>query len=309
MNHLGELAAVSTSLSWTLCSLGFAAATRRVGALAVNQIRIVAAVAVLLVAHRVFAGVWWPAFGGEAHGLLVASGLLGLTLGDWCYFHCIGTLGPRLGTLLMATWPVPCALLAWPVLGEGLGPGALLGMAMVLGGVALVLMRGQRDRGWGPPIEARALRWAVAAGLLGAVGQASGLVLAKLAMRGLPDGAADAASTPLQATLVRMAAAGVGAALLVVGARRARVVGGALRDRRAMSATLVGVLFGPTLGVWLSLVAVQHAAAGVAAALMSLPPIFMLPIAWRYHGARLGVAAVGGTVLAVAGAAVLFLAP
>ena len=54
----------------------------------------------------------------------------------------------------------------------------------------------------------------------------------------------------------------------------------------------------------LSLYAVAHAPAGVAAALMATPPILVLPVAW-WRGERIGVAGVVGAVVAVAGVALI----
>jgi len=69
----------------------------------------------------------------------------------------------------------------------------------------------------------------------------------------------------------------------------------------------MGALAGPFLGVWLSLVAIQHTSVGIASTLMSLPPIFLLPVGMIIFKERIGWRAVVGTVLAISGVAVLFL--
>jgi drug/metabolite transporter (DMT)-like permease len=70
-----------------------------------------------------------------------------------------------------------------------------------------------------------------------------------------------------------------------------------------------GAIAGPFLGVWLSLIAVQHAPIGVASTLMSLPPILLIPLAWLIFKERITQRAIVGTALALAGVAVLFLHP
>jgi len=305
MTHLGEIAGVATSVSWALCSLGFALASRRVGALAVNQIRIMIAVAVLVCAHGVTTGALFPLEASSRQLIVLAvSGVVGLALGDSCYFHAIGVLGPRLGTVLMATAPLMCALLAWPVLGESLGLWAIAGIALTLGGVFLVVTDPRGEPNWHRRETVAGKGLAVAAGLLGALGQASGLVLSKL---GMEQQAGETAMNSLSATLIRMVAGAVAVVLLALGTRGIAPALRALRDRRAMAATMFGVLFGPTLGVWLSMVAVRHADAGVAATLMALPPVLMIPIAWFAYRARSGVRAIAGTLVALAGTAVMFL--
>ncbi|MCZ7581840.1 MAG: DMT family transporter [Deltaproteobacteria bacterium] len=69
----------------------------------------------------------------------------------------------------------------------------------------------------------------------------------------------------------------------------------------------LGAFFGPFLGVSLSLLAVQHTKTGVAATLMSMTPVFILAPAAVLFKERITRTAVAGTVLAVAGVAVLVL--
>jgi drug/metabolite transporter (DMT)-like permease len=72
-----------------------------------------------------------------------------------------------------------------------------------------------------------------------------------------------------------------------------------------MRRTAFGGVFGPFLGVSLSLVAVQHTQAGVAATLMALTPVLILPLAAAMRRERVSVRAAAGALVAVAGTAVL----
>ena len=305
--YSGELAGVATSIAWTACGLAFALAARRIGALAVNQIRTAMAVVILVGVHTVVYGTPLPALPPAQFALLATSGVVGLALGDLCYFHCIGVLGPRLGSVLMATNPVLCVLLAWPVLGEVPAGRSVAGVALVVAGVIVVLSERGATREWQPGEAGASRRVAVLAGLLGALGQAGGLVLAKLGMGAMQADGAGVGVPALSATLVRMVAAAPAIVLIAWLGGHLRTTWSAVHDRRAMAATTVGVVFGPTLGVWLSMVAVAYAPAGVAATLMSLSPILMLPVAKLAYGARLGGRAWAGTMTAVAGTSVLFL--
>jgi drug/metabolite transporter (DMT)-like permease len=65
-------------------------------------------------------------------------------------------------------------------------------------------------------------------------------------------------------------------------------------------------LLGPGIGVSLSLYAVSHTHAGVAAALMGLTPILVMPIAF-VRGEPIGGFGIFGAVIAVAGTALLAL--
>ena len=79
------------------------------------------------------------------------------------------------------------------------------------------------------------------------------------------------------------------------------------RDPVARMAALGATALGPLLGVWMSLVAVQHAGTAVAATLTSTVPIMILPLVVLVKKERVGLRAVIGAVVAVSGVALLFL--
>jgi drug/metabolite transporter (DMT)-like permease len=295
MPFLGEVAALGTALLWAGGSLLFTVAARRAGALALNQTRITLAfliLATLLVLTRGFT--WAPGMESRHAAALVVSGWIGLSLGDWAYFSAFVYVGPRLTTLLMTISPPLTALLAFPVLGERLGPAAVAGMALTLFGVVWVV----RERTGAPIPRGHRVR-GVALAALGAAAQAVGLVLSRIGMGDVVD--------PLPATAFRMGAATAGVWLVALSTGQ---VGGAarlVRDPRARWATLGATLMGPVLGVWLSLVSVRHTKAGIAATLMSLTPVLILPLVRVFHGERVSGRAVAGALLAVIGVAVIFL--
>jgi drug/metabolite transporter (DMT)-like permease len=78
------------------------------------------------------------------------------------------------------------------------------------------------------------------------------------------------------------------------------------RQPTAFGWVAFGAFFGPVIGVSASLLAVQHADIGVASTLMALPPVFMLPISYFVFKERFGWQVVAGTLLAIAGVALLF---
>jgi drug/metabolite transporter (DMT)-like permease len=65
---------------------------------------------------------------------------------------------------------------------------------------------------------------------------------------------------------------------------------------------------GPVLGATLSLFALQHTQVGIASTLIALPPVFLLPVEWWIFKKPFDWGAVLGTLLAIAGVALLFLA-
>ncbi|MEO6594954.1 MAG: DMT family transporter [Planctomycetota bacterium] len=306
MPYLGEICALLTAVCWAGSSTAFAIASRAVGPVPANQFRLFAALPVLFLLAWLTTGQLWPVHLPERRVLLlVLSGLIGLTLGDLGFFYALAALGPRVSSVIMATWPAFAVLIAL-MTGNVPDGAVVLGIAVTITGVMLVLLRHREGTSWQPNLT-RAQWWGgVAGAFVGAIGQAGGAVLARAAMKvgpDLPEGV-----IPLQATIVRMLAATLGLQLVLFVHRRPLAMRAVLADARATRAALLGALFGPVSGVWLSMTALRYAEhTGVAEALMATTPIFMIPVAVVVYGARVGWIGGFGTVLAVLGAAMLFL--
>jgi drug/metabolite transporter (DMT)-like permease len=298
---LGQLAALGTASCWAVSALAFAAAGRRIGVLPMNLVRLVMALGFLMLATWGLRGLPLPVDASpRAWGWLSISGVIGFLFGDLCLFRAYVLIGPRIASLMMSLAPLLTALIGWLVLGETLTGRDALGVALTVGGIAWAVL----ERG-GTEDETAVKRTApgrsaagLALGVCGALGQAGGLVLSKLGM-----GSYD----PVAATQVRVIAAIAGYALIVAAVRGWPRVGLALRDRRGLAFAALGAFFGPFLGVSLSLFAIRHTVAGVAASIMALQPVLIIPLVVVLHRERVGIGGIAGALVAVAGVALLFL--
>jgi len=81
----------------------------------------------------------------------------------------------------------------------------------------------------------------------------------------------------------------------------------ALRNPAGMWMTLGGAIFGPFIGVSLSLFAAQRTYAGVVSTLIGLSPVLIIPPAILILKQKVKPLEVIGAVVAVAGSAVFFL--
>ncbi len=307
MSPPGEVAALGTAVCWTCSSLAFEHATRKLGSLTVNILRVTIAFGLLTLIASATRGVPLPTDADRSQwAWLLASGAIGMAFGDLCLFRAYVELGARVTMLIQTLSPVFTAVIGWAMLGEGLAARGLAGIALVVGGVAwAVADRAPRDadaasrgdwvtRGRGGARHAHPLRGVLLA-IGGALGQAGGLVLSK---RGLGD------YDPVAGTQIRVLAGIAGFAVVITAVGFWPRVRAAFRDPRAFGATSVGALFGPCLGVALSLYAVQHTEAGVAAAIIATTPVWLMVVALaRREPVHAG--GVVGALVAVAGVALL----
>jgi drug/metabolite transporter (DMT)-like permease len=297
LSHIGEAAGVLTALLWSFTAIFFTLGTRRAGALAVNLVRLALAVLLLGTTHGLLTGVLLPQGAGwERWVWLGLSGVVGLSVGDSFLFAALDALGPRKSMLLMATSPILTAILGLALFGETLSPAQVAGIFLTVAGVAWVVLK-RETNGVGQPKER--LFAGILMGLSASVCQSLGLLAAKKGMAG--------GFPALDATLLRMVAACAALWLAVALRGRVRRTFGALReDRGSLLFIGAGGVTGPYLGVWMSLFAVAHAKVGVAATLMALVPVFLIPITRVAFGERVTMRAVGGTTAAFAGSALLF---
>jgi len=296
---MGEIAALATSFCFSLTSIQFTLAGQRVGSEVVNRTRLVLAVLYLSLAHLLLYGELWPIRAEPFRwGWLGLSGTVGLVLGDTCLFQAFLVIGTRRAVLATTLVPVISALVAWGWLGETLQLAEMGAVLLTVSGIAWVVS--ERRQVQEAPVESsRQYALGVLLSVGGALGQALGLVISKRGLIG------DFPS--LSAALIRMIV-GTGVIWLLTLARgQAGATWSALRDKKAPLFIAGGALTGPFTGVWLSMVAVQRAHVGIASTLMSLSPIILIPLAhWIFHE-KISPRSVAGTVVALAGAAIIFL--
>jgi drug/metabolite transporter (DMT)-like permease len=292
----GEIAALLTAVSWTATMMAFEAAGKRVGSLNVNFLRVAIAAVFLSLYGFLQRGFWLPLDASTHNWIwLSVSGLIGLTLGDICLFRAFVLVGARVSALVMAFVPVISALISWLFLGEVLSPLDRTGMFLTTAGIVIVVM-GKRTHRDGSRSGYSLAGLLMALG--GALGQAVGLVFSKYGM-----GAYDA----FAANHIRLLAALAGFILIFTCTGRWRRLGVAARHRPGMAFTALGSFFGPFVGVSLSLYAVQHTQVGIAATIIALVPIFIIPPSMILKKEKIGPRDVAGAILAVGGSALLFI--
>lgn len=298
---VGETAAVITSFLWTMSSLFFTTAGKRIGSLSVNAYRTVIAVGFLMLAHVVLLGTVMPVASVAQWFWLGVSGVVGLGIGDGGLFAAYLTIGPRRSLLVMALAPIFASLGAYLMLGEVVSELGIVGIALTLAGVVVVILE-EEERTGEVPVSQKVKSYGILFGLIAAAGQGIGLVLSKKGIDLVPD----ATLNPLSATLMRLILGTLSVWMVLLLAGKLPELHQATRNREGMSQTMAGAFIGPFLGITLSMVAVTYTQTGVAQTLMSLMPVLIIPIVWIRYKQRTSWRGGLGAMIAVIGVALLF---
>ena len=295
-NHYGELAALATAFFWTVTALSFEIASKRIGSLAVNMIRLVFAFIFLLVFNYFVRGKALPV-DASTHGWiwLSVSGLIGFVFGDYFLFRAYTVISSRIAMLIMTLVPPITALIGWLFLGERMIALHILGMVLTVSGIALAIFT--------RPVNGRKVKLSyplkgIIFALGGAVGQAVGLVLSKYGM-----GSYDA----FAATQIRIIAGIFGFGLIIIVLNKGFLIRKAMHDAPGIRATALGSFFGPFLGVSFSLLAVKYTETGVASTIMAIVPILIIPPSIVMFRQKFNTLEIIGAVISVGGVVLMFL--
>lgn len=295
---MGEIAAVGAAFLWAISSIVFSFAGKQIGSSSLNLFRLSFAAFFLLLIHTIAFGFPIPIEASiEQWGWLSLSSIIGLVIGDLFLFQSFIMVGPRLAMLVMSLSPVISAIIAWIFLGEILTIYQIIGVILTISGIAMVVM--DRSNQYNQLYSDRGKWLGILFAIGAAVGQAVGLIFAK---KGLPP-----EFSALSGVVIRVTVATIFVWIFAILSKKAKSNIEKLRgNKKAIKFTLIGALVGPVLGVWLSLVAVQFAKVGIASTLMSLTPIFHLPIG-KLLNEEITKQALIGTIIAVLGVATLFI--
>lgn len=295
MNYIGEISALATALCWAVTSYVFTNVIRKIGALRVNIDRMILASIMLFLIIIIF-NINLDINSDQISNLIISS-ILGLVIGDSFLFKSFQLIGARLSVIIMALVPVLSTVLAFFFLNELITFFELVGMIITITGIVIVVLEKKQKDENNFSFDKRAILY----GLLGALGQASGLIFAKFAFQaGELNG--------FTASFIRLFSASIIILPLAVIFRRYKNPYRLYSENvRSIKVMLIGTVFGPVLGITLSLVAIEFAKIGIASTLMATMPIIMLPISKFYFKEKLGWKAIIGAIIAVAGAAIIFL--
>lgn len=295
-SNIGEVAALGTAICWNIVGISFESAGKRVGSLAVNYIRLVLGFIFISIYVFFTRGVLFPVDASSSNWVFLSlSGLIGFFIGDMFLFQSYLEIGVRVSSLIMATSPPITALLGYIFLDERISSKGIIGMLITLIGISIVILSKDKDEG---KFKINHSIKGIIFAILGSFGQSLGLVLSKMGM---------GEYNFLAATQIRIIAGFISFTVLFIVLKKFNDVKVALKDKEAMKSITIGSLFGPFIGVSLSLFSLKYTTAGISSTISAITPVTIIPFSILIFKEKIKPKEILGAVLSVIGVGILFI--
>jgi len=339
MSLFGEVLSLFVAISWTVTALFAEVGSKRMGSLSFNALRMTMSLIMFAIVLWLMMGTPYPRYtDGATWCWLLLSGLVGYVIGDYCLMQGYILIGSRFGQLFMTLSAPSAAIVGRVFLGEEMRPIAILGMFVTISGIAMSILS-KSDGSTGelssnrsdvPPEKSHYIKLnlplnGVIYACLAGVCQGIGLVLSKVGLLHYDASIASSISSGVveqgvlnvpwdvsvafASTMIRGIMGLVGFLLLMIFMKNESLgqLRTAIRDRKAMWCVVGSMIFGPFVGVSMSLMVTRYTATGIAQTLFALTPVLIIAPAALFFHQKVRVREVVGAVISVAGAALFFL--
>lgn len=308
MQATGVILALLASIFWAICAFPFTSAGRSMSVASMNLMRLVLGTVFVFIAAAMFD---WQHLRGivsqnylHAWLWLAASGITAIGIGDYFSYRMYTIIGPRNGSALATVSPAAAFLFGIALLNEHLDIIGLAGMAVTITGIlSLSLGRTERsnlkDHGHGSLLNG------IFYGVIGSACNGAGIVFSKKAF--IIQAEQGDILHPLTASFIRFFTATVVVLIFTFfsGKTKYHLKNIIRQPARIKGKVLLGILFGPVLGVSFALWSIQYINVAVAQTIFALVPAVALLIAHFVYHEKITRHALAGVFISVAGVAIL----
>jgi len=181
-------------------------------------------------------------------------------------------------------------------LGENLGSRGVLGMSLVITGICITVFG--RHKGFSiSKLNKEDIRGYLCA-FAASLGQSVGLTLTKYGLGNYD---------PVSGTQIRVFSAIIGFGLVSLIYEKGKTLGKAIKNIDGIKYTAAGAVFGPYLGVTLSLFALQRVSPGIVSTLIGLSPVLIIVPETLVFKKKIQIIEIAGALIAVTGTSIFFL--
>ena len=139
-----EWLALCAAFLWAVSSLISVVPAQHLGAFAYSRWRMGCTAVILSTMAWITGG--WLNVSAEHITPIIASGLIGIFIGDTALFACLNRMGPRQAGLLFSCHAVFSAILGYFLFSESMTSMELIGAALVFSGVVMAIFYGRRGQ-------------------------------------------------------------------------------------------------------------------------------------------------------------------
>ncbi|CAH9060542.1 hypothetical protein PSECIP111951_02303 [Pseudoalteromonas holothuriae] len=292
---IGEVAALFAALVWASSTLLYKRFSHSLSPLQLNVSKGVLAGLMMLIAVIITQDWQIPEF-KESWYWLIASGIIGIAIGDSAYFAALRNIGPARTLIVESFAPVIAGILNIVILGSYLSLQAWFGILLTIIGVLIAL----KPKHILPQIERGIYYKGVLFALLAAFCQATGMVMSKGAMN-------IEQTSSLWAALIRLFS-GTFCVAIIVACLKEHNLKQSIRLHNVEGKTwlFIAVFFGTFIGLWLQLLSVKHTDPAIAQTVFATAPLMVMTLG-LIKNEPITANMVGGGVLAFVGVGALLL--
>ena len=292
MPYLGELAAITAALCWTLNSLAVEHLGKGLSSWGINTLTKLGGLILVSLLALFMNGSLIPQATPRQWAMLMLSGLIGFSIGDGFLFTAFQQIGAKRTLLIFSANPLIAALLGWAIMGEALTLQHIIGIAVAVTGIMIVI------QGDVPSPQQKGLNWlGILFAVLATLGQAGGVILSKMSLASL-----DAVT----AAQIRLVGGVLGMGIILSVLKKWGQMLPILKAKKGRQTLSVSVTLGTLIGMVLSMFSIKLIPVAIASILFSLMPVMILPISAFVLKERISAREVLGAVITVVGVSMLF---
>jgi len=290
MKYFGEILSLYCALSWAITAILFTSASKKIGVMSVNFIRLIFAFILLSFTLLIGKGYFIPPLKLHHEWLwLSVSGLIGFVAGDLFLFKSYIKIGFNHARLIMTFVPIFSSVFGFLILKES--PNLKQGLGILITVLGIIVALYKKD-------FFKIFNIGFIYAILGAIGQALGLVISKYGLKEL-----DAFS----GVQIRILASIFGFILIFSFQKKWMKLFKSFYNKIAIIYVLIGTFFGIYLGVSFGLLALNYTKVSIAATIMATVPIILIPISIFFLKIRVSIKEIIGTLISIIGISVFFI--